>query len=104
MDANFFLNIPCFDLHISVSCNRQIQLGYLVILRIVRIEIILAVKFAFPGYLAVGGKADSNSILYHLPVQCRKRPRHAGTHRAGERIGRASELRAARAEDLGLSC
>ena len=104
MDAYLFLNVPCFDLHISVSCNRQIQLGYLVVLRIVRIEIILAVKFAFPGYLAVGGKADCHSILYHLPVQNRKRPRHASTHRAGVRIGRAPELRAAGAEDLGLSC
>ena len=102
MDTDFLFSCRRLDLHISVSCNRQIQLGNLIILWVVGIKIVLAVKLAHLRDLTVCSKPQSHRILYHLFIQYREGARHTRTHRAGMRIWRAAEFCTAAAENLGL--
>ena len=72
MDAHFLLSCLCINLHISVSRDRKIELGNLIVLRIIRIKIILPVELAHLCDLTVCGKSQRHSILYHLFVEHRK--------------------------------
>ena len=56
------------NLHLAVHTDRQIQLGDLIVLWIVRIEVILPVKLRKAGDLTVGGQSHRNGIFQHLPV------------------------------------
>ena len=49
MDPHLLLSRRRIDLHISVLADRKIELGDLIVLRIVRIKIVLPVKFAHTG-------------------------------------------------------
>ena len=66
MNTNGFLTRCSFDLHPAVPADWQIQLGNLVILRIIRIKIVFTVKLAILCNAAVSGKTNCNRILYHL--------------------------------------
>ena len=90
------------DLDAAVVADRQIQLGDLVVLRIVRIKIILTVKFTILVNLTVGRKAYRHRIFNDLLIQYRKRTRHTGAHRTGMGIRRASKCSGASAENLCL--
>ena len=68
MDPDFFLTSFCLDLHKSIMEDWQIQLGNLIILRIIRIKIVLAVEFAILIDAAVCGKACAQGKFYHLFV------------------------------------
>ena len=65
MDTDgLFAALRCLDLDTAVMADRQVQLGNLVVLRIVRVEVVLTVKFAVLVDLAVGGKTYSQCQLY----------------------------------------
>ena len=68
MDPDFFLTSFCLDLHKSIMADWQIQLGNLVVLRIIRIKIVLTVKFAILIDAAVCGKSCAQGKFYHLFV------------------------------------
>ena len=91
-----------FNLHISVTAYRKIKLGYLIVLRVIRIKIILAVELAVPCDIAVGRQSDSHSIFHYLLIQNRQRSGHSRTDRAGMCIWCTAESSGTAAEDLGL--
>ena len=104
MDADFLLSISHFNLHITISGNRKIELRYLIILRIIRIKIILSFKFTILVNSTLSRNSNCRRIFYNLLIQNRKRARHTRTYRACMRIRSASELRTAPTEYLGLCC
>ena len=65
MDTDsLFAALRRLDLDTAVMTDRQVQLRNLVVLRIVRVEVVLTVKFAVLVDLAVGGKTYSQRQLY----------------------------------------
>ena len=68
MDSDSLLAGSRLDLNATVAADWQIQLGNLIVLWIIRIEIILPVKFTILGNTAVCGKTNRNRILYHLLI------------------------------------
>ena len=103
MDTNFLGTSFCLDFHIAVPANGRVQLRNLVILGVIRIEIILPVKFAVTGDGTIGGQTHGHSVLYHFLIQHRQGTGHTGTHRTGMGVGRSSKCGAAGAENLGFS-
>jgi len=101
VDPDLLLSCCRLDLHPAVMADRQIQLGDLVVLGIIRIEIILPVKFAILVDTAVGSQTYGQGIFHHLLIENRQGAGHTGAHRAGMGVGRSSELGGASAEDLG---
>ena len=69
MDSDFLLSCPRFNLYLTIAADRQIQLGNLIILRIIRIKIILTVKFTILGNRAVRSKSDRYGIFEYLFIQ-----------------------------------
>ena len=104
MDPHFFLSASAFNLYISISCDWKIKLGNLIVLRIIRIKIVLAVKFTYLRDLTVCCKSDRHRIFYNLLIQYRKRPRHTGADRAGMRIRCPTKFGTASTENLCLCC
>ena len=90
------------DLYGTVATDRQVQLGDLIVLRVIGIEIILTIEFTILCDGAVGRKTYCHRIFYHLFIQHRKRSRHTGTHRAGMSVGSAAERRGTAAEYFRL--
>ena len=72
MDPDFLLSGRGFDLHPSVTADRQVKLGNLIVLGIIRIKIVLTVKPARLVYLTVGRDTGLQGELHHLTVQYRK--------------------------------
>ena len=105
MNSNLF-NTALFrlDFNIAVSANRQIELGNLIVLWVIRVKIIFPVKFAVSRDVTVRCKSDVNSIFQHLSVQYRKGARHTGADRTGMGIGRAPECSGTAAENLCPGC
>ena len=69
MDSHAFLKAGLrLYVHPAVAADRQVQLGYLVVLRIIRIKIVLSVKFAVLVNPAVGCQPHSQRILHHLLI------------------------------------
>ena len=71
MDPYEFLLALYFDLYLSVSADRVVQLRDLIVLWIIRIEIILTVKFTVLCDCTVGCKTDSNCFFYYPFIQYR---------------------------------
>ena len=46
MDADALCSCCRFQLHIAVVADRQVQLGDLIVLWVIRVEIVLSVEFA----------------------------------------------------------
>ena len=79
------------DLYGTIAADRQIQLGDLIVLRVIGIEIIFSVKFAILCDGTIRCKAYCHRIFHHLFIQHRKRSRHTGTYRTGVGIGSSTE-------------
>ncbi len=88
------------DIQPAVVAQRQVVLADLVALGQVRVVIVLAVPLGEAGDLAVQGQGRLDGKLDRAAIHHRQRARHADAHRAGLRIGRGAEPRAARAEHL----
>ena len=102
MDPDFFRTCRCLNLQESIVTDGKIKLGNLVVLRIVRIKIILSVKFTVLVDLAVGRQTQGQSVFYHLFIQYRKGPGKSCAYRTGMSIGSSPELSRAAAENLGF--
>ena len=74
VDADRLFAGSRLDLHAAVAADRQIQLGNLIVLRVIRVKIVLAVKFTILGNRTVRRKSDCHRIFHHLLVQYRKDP------------------------------
>ena len=68
VDANFLLSRCGVDLHISIVADRQIQLGNLIVLRVVRVEIVLPVEFAELVDFAVCSQSDAQGVIDNLLI------------------------------------
>ena len=88
------------DLQPAVVAQRQVVLADLVALGQVGIVVILAVPLGGAGDPAVQRQGRLDRKLDRAAVHHRQHARHADAHRAGLRIGRGAEPRAARAEHL----
>ena len=95
MDAD---GLARLDGHRAVPRNGQVELGDLICLRKVGIEIVFPVKFAVAGDLTVQGQPGLHRKLQHLFVHDGQRAGHACAHRAAVGVGRAAEFRCAGAE------
>ena len=102
VDADRLFAGSRLDLHAAVAADRQIQLGNLIVLRVIRVKIVLAVKFTILGDRTVRRKSDCHRIFHHLLVQYRKGSRHTGAHRAGVAVGRSAKGCRAAAENFCL--
>ena len=71
MDPDRLFSSGCLDLDAAIPADRQIQLGDLIVLWIIRIKIVLPVKFAVLVDLAVGGKSYSQCQLYDTLISYR---------------------------------
>ena len=102
MNADFLFACCGVDLYPAVVADWQIQLGNLVVLRVIRIEVVFPVKFTVLVDAAVGGKSYRQRIFYHLLVQDRKGTRHTGADRAGVGIRCSAKLGGTAAENFGF--
>ena len=68
MNADFLLSRCGVNLDISIVADRQIQLGNLIVLRVVRIEIVLPVEFAELVDFAVCSKSDAQGVIDNLLI------------------------------------
>ena len=89
------------DGQIAVAADGQGELGHLIALGQVGIEIVFAVEFAVAGDVAVQGQSRPDGQLHHAAVKHRQHPRQAQTHRAHVGVGLSSGVGGAGAEDLG---
>ena len=99
---NLLFSCLRLNLHPPIVADGQIQLGYLVVLRVIRIKIILSVKFTVLMNVAIGGKAYSQGIFHHLPVQYRQGAWHPRADGTGVGVGRPAKFCGAPAENLCL--
>ena len=88
------------DVHRAVAGDGGVELGNLVRLGQVGVEVVLPVEPAGPGDLTVQGQARLDGQLHHLLVEHRQGTRHAGTHRTAVGVGRAAELGGAGTENF----
>ena len=102
MDPYEFLLALYFDLYLSVSADWVVQLRDLIVLWVIRIEIILTVKFTVLCDRTVGCKTDSNCFFYYPFIQYRKGTRHTGTDRTCMCIRCTTKCGTAAAEYLRL--
>lgn len=86
---------------VTLGCDRLVVLGDLVVLRLIRVEVVLACESAPRRDGAVERKADPDRGLDSGCVHHRQRTGHAQTDRAHLGIGFGTELGGARAEHLG---
>ena len=68
VDTDLFLTCSGIDLDPAVMADWQIQLGDLIVLRVIRVEIVLPVEFAVLVDAAVRSQSDCQCVLYHLLV------------------------------------
>ena len=87
----------------ALSRQRLLILGYLIPLRQVWIEVVLAREDRGALDRAAEGKRSSDRILDRALVEYWERPRQAQTNGADMRVGGGAECRAAPAKELGLS-
>ncbi len=92
MNTNCFFPLLCLYLYLSVTANRQIQLRYLIILRIVWIKVILSVKLAVLCNFTICSKSYRHGILYYLLIQNGQRTWHTCTYRTGVCIWSSPKL------------
>ena len=68
MDPHKLLSLLRLDLYLTVSADGQIQLGNLIVLRVIGIKIILTIEFTILRDVAVGGKTYRYRVFQHLLV------------------------------------
>jgi hypothetical protein len=77
MDSDLLDAFRCLYVYMTVAANGEIELGYLISLRQVRIKIILSVELIIPCDLAVKRKACLDRKLNYSLVKSGKSARHA---------------------------
>ena len=100
MDTYLFLSGRCLNLYPTIMADWQIQLRNLIVLRVIRIEIILSVKFTILIDLAICCDTGFQCKFYYFFIQYRQRPRHTGADRTGMCIRCSPEFRGASAENF----
>ena len=66
VNPHFFLTSLCLNFHKTVMADWQIQLGNLVILGVIRVKIVLTVKFAILINAAISSKSCTQGKFYYL--------------------------------------
>ena len=100
VNPHLLLTGRCLDFHETVVADREVELGDLVVLRIVGVKIVFPVKPAVLIDFTVHCQPHRQSVFHHLPVEDGKRTRHSGADRTGVGIGRSAKLRGAGTENL----
>ena len=90
------------DVQPAMLADRQLELGDLVALGQVRVEIVFACEDRAWCDLAVGRQAGFNGKLYDLLVEDGQGAGQAETNRAGLRVGCLAEIFRAAAKNLGV--
>ena len=103
VDSYIFLSAIYINFYVTVAADWKIELGNLVVLWVVRIEIVLTVKLAVLSDCAVCCKTYCCRIFHNLLIEYRKRTWHSGTYRTCMCIWRTAESCAASTENL-CSC
>ena len=102
VDADGALPLLGTDGHRSVPGDGQVELTDLIGFGQIGVKIVLPVKLAVPGDLAVQGQPSFDRVFQHLCIEYRQRTGHPSAHRAAVGVGVASELGGAGAEDFCL--
>ena len=68
MDPDRLFASGCLDLDAAIPADRQIQLGDLIVLWIIRVKIILPVKFAVLGDRTVCCQSHCDRVFHNLFV------------------------------------
>ncbi len=89
------------DVHPAVPGNGQVELGNLIGLGQVRVEVVLPVKAALFGDLTPQGQTGLDGKFQHLLVEYGQGAGHAGAHRTAVGVGCATEGGGAGAENFG---
>ena len=89
------------DAHTPVPGNGEVELGHLVRLGQVGIEVVFPVEPAAPGDLAVQRQPGTAGVLHHLSVHHGQGPRHSSADGAAVGVGLSPEPGGAGAEYLG---
>ena len=95
-------NTPALDFQPPVAADWQVELADLIALGQIGIVIILPVPFGEPGDFAIERNGRFQRQLEGLAIDDRQRAGHADAYRAGLRVRRLAERRAAPAEHLAL--
>jgi hypothetical protein len=89
------------DLDLAADDDREILLGELVVLRIIRVEIVLTVPGAALRDLRADDEAEEDGFLDRLAVHHRQRAREAEDDRVDLLVRLLAEAPGRRREDLG---
>ena len=68
MDPHLFLSCFCLNFYKAIMADWQIQLGNLIVLRVVRVEIVLPVEFAELVDFAVCSQSDAQGVIDNLLI------------------------------------
>src|SRR5581483_10248032 len=90
-DADLDLAVRGWNLQAATDAQRLVVLGDLVGLRVVGIEVVLAVEDRTLGDLAVEREAELDRLFDCAAVRDRQRPRKREADRARLRVRRATE-------------
>src|ERR1700733_9104966 len=97
-----FVSLRCGDLDPAAFRKGPVVLGYLIALRQVRIEVILARENRGFVYIQVQCQSGAAAHLPHPPIQNRKGSRQPQADRTGVGIGLVAEASRAPAEYLRI--
>ncbi len=90
------------DVQSAVLTDGQLELGNLVALGQVGIEVVFAGEAVVPVQGGIRGQPQPDRKFHHPAVQNRQGSGHAQTDRAGMGVGRRAKLGGAGAEDLAV--
>ena len=88
------------DIEVAVMTDRDVELGDLIALGEVCVEVVLAVEDRTLRHLAIDGKADRHDPLDGLSIRNRECPRQTKTDRACVGVGLRPKLHGAATEHL----
>jgi hypothetical protein len=100
LDPDHAIPVGAGRLEAAVHAQRLVVLGDLVALRIVRVEVVLAVEDGLLGDLAAEREAEQDRPLHRLAVRHRQRTRERQADRARVRVRRVEVCDLAAAEHL----
>jgi len=101
-DADALLLAVHGDVHMAVLADGLLELGNLIALGQIRVEVVLTGKDRHRVDGAVGGQAHLGGELHDLGVQDRQHARHPRTDRTDVGVGIVAEMGGTAAEDLAL--
>ena len=89
------------DLDLTADDDREVLLGELIVLRIIRVEIVLTVPGAALGDLGADDEAEEDGLLDRLAVHHGQRSRKAEDHGVDLLVRLLAETPGGGSEDLG---